>query len=638
MSARFCRHCFSRHLLGTAIAAACLPLAHADTQPVPLDDSDAYRLETMLVTATRTEFDLYEVLASATVVDRAEIERLQTNDVMDLLKRYPALDFSRAGGPGAATSLFLRGTNSEHSLVMLDGQRIASATNGAASIQFIDPEALERVEIVRGPRSSLYGSDALGGVVQFFTRTPGDTPGAYIKTGVGRHGSERLAVGGEGRADQWRFGAYYSYFHSDGIDSSPSKLGYAADEDVYRNNSLILKGGYDFANGGSLDLSHFYTEARKELDVVRGVDTTAPYGDSWLQGTLATLKMPLTESWHTQFRLGRSYDDSDNFDKYGPEHSHFRTARNAAGWQNDFRLDDRQTLVAGVDYYEEEVEASGIFADLDGRRIDERDNTGYYLQYLLETNPVDLQLALRQDDHDSFGEETTGNAAVGFALTANLQLIASYGRGFRAPTFNDLYWPADDWSRGNPDLAPEKSENYEIELRAAYESWGWSLVGYHNQVENLINWAPVDPADQFGAWMPSNVDDAEIRGATLSADGELAGWLWRASFSYVVPRDEATDNVLVNRTRRTFAFDIDRDIGPWSLGASWLVRDHRYADTLNTRKLEGHGIVDLRLGYRVNEQWQLQLKIDNVFDRDYVLRENYSQERLTWFATVTYRL
>jgi vitamin B12 transporter len=625
--------------LGAAIALS----ATAQAEDTPLNP--------VIVTATRTAEPLQSVLAPVSVLERADIERLQSKDFTDLIARLPGVDVSRDGGPGALSSLFLRGTNSEHTLFLVDGQRISSATLGSTSFQFLDPQQIEKIEVVRGPKSTLYGSDAIGGVVQIFTRRSTAEPSSYVRAGYGAENSYQLAAGSQGKLEKFRYSAHVSQFFSEGISNLDEKTPPNDDRDAYRNSSASFNAGYDFADGAALDLSHFYTRTKNEFDdslLYNGVSD--PYAKGWIQNTNLVLQTPLTSIWNSTLSAGRTIDDTDSYDKLGldPEgRTTFRTTRKSASWQNDFSIAEQQTITAGVDYYDEHLDASTEYYDVSAAQVvDDRDNTAYFAQYLLTYEYFDLQAGLRQDDNEAFGKKNTRDFALGFKLPASHRLTLSYGTAFKAPTFNALYFPPDAYgNRGNPDLSPENAKNYEIGLRGDYTGLQWSLNVYQNKIRNLISWAPIDASDPFSGYAPSNVDSAKIRGAELALSTHLQGWLIAASLGYVDPRDELTDNLLPRRAQRSAKLDADRGFGAWDFGFSWRAQDGRYGDPANThlQHMGGYGLLDLRAGYKISEAWQAQLRVDNVLDKDYALSRtsdglDYNQPGLGWFATVTYRL
>jgi vitamin B12 transporter len=603
----------------------------------------------VIVTAARVAQEISAALAPVSVLERADIERLQANDFSALLARLPGIDLSRDGGPGASTSLHLRGTNNEHTLFLIDGQRVSSATLGSTSFQFIDPTQIEKIEAVRGPKSSLYGSDAIGGVIQIFTRRASAEPSAYVSAGYGAYDSYQVTSGGQGQWQRWHYAAHVAYFATQGIQNLRENTPPNGANDPYRNASGSFNVGYDFSGGTKLDLDHFYTRSKNTYgDPTLYDGVSEPYSENWIQNSVATLHTPLSKSWQSTWSLARSIDDSDTFDKKNIDpsgRSALRTTRTSVNWQNDFAIGKAQTLSAGVDYYDEHLDSNAAFVDTTNNEVvHSRDNAGYFAQYLLSQDNFDIQAGLRQDDNEAFGHKNTRNIALGLALPAQHRLIFSYGTAFKAPTLNALYFPLDTFGdHGNPNVKPENSENYEIDLRGDYQTLQWAFNVFENRIKDLIQWAPIDPSDPFRGYRPNNVATAKIRGAEFTVNATLRDCLIAASLSYIDPRDESTDNVLPTRARRNAKFDIDRPFGNWSLGASWNAHDSRYADVQNSQRLGGFGLVDLRASYKISSAWLAQLKLDNIFDKNYVLNRSpnnldYNQPRFGWFATLTYRL
>ncbi len=631
-------------VLATAIAGA-MSMTTATTIAAETSASNPPLLGVVAVTATRTALDRNDTLAPIDVIDRDRIERLQAITFLDSVRRSPGVDFSTAGGPGSASSLYLRGSNDKHTLILLDGQRIGSATTGLVSIEQLQAEMIERIEIVRGPRASLYGADAIGGVLQVFTRQPGDEPSAYVKAGYGANSSTQLAFGGNARLGALRVGAWLNHYDTQGIDNLVDDRPPNDDDDAYRNSSGLFRLGYDFGNGGALDLGHFASHSESETDSTsRATLLPRPYNRHWVESSWLQVSAPVAGIWHSSASIGRTIDDDDQFNERSatPQRStsHFRTTRASASWQNDLVFDEHHTTTLGIDYYEENVDTSSAFRTPAGNDIDQRDNRGYFAQHLYSGGRFDLQASLRADDNSAYRSETTGNLAVGIALDARHRLIVSWGEAFKAPTFNDLYWPLDSLGYiGNPDLKSESSENLEIELRGDHSPGNrnalrWSIAAYRNDVDNLIQWARISPT----RWTPSNVANARIEGIDATVATELAGWLIGASYSYVDAVDADSDLRLVNRAQQLFNVDLDRDFGRWEAGASWRVRDERYGDAANAQRLGGFGLLDLRVAFEPSEHWRLQLRFDNVFDKRYRLRSNYNQEGAGWFTTLTYRM
>lgn len=580
-------------------------------------------LEEMLITATRTQQSIDATLAPVTVITRTDIERLQPTDLPDLLTRIPGADIKHNGGEGSVASLFLRGTNSEHTLVLIDGQRIGSASNGSSPLQFIDPEQIERIEIVRGPRSSLYGADSIGGVIQIFTR---DT-GSYLKAGYGSHNAYRVSGAHYDQQGAWHYGASASYYQTDGIDNTTNRVPPANDDDAYRNASVSARLGYDISSKHKLDLRYNKVQTENEYD---GFGTSQPYSDSWLQSIDLSAHNQWTPWWFSTLRFGHSINDSDARDDIDlAAHDHYRTTRWSGSWQNDFTLAKGHIATLGFDYYNDKLDSSQNYQTANGQDVESRDNKAVFIQYQGTVGLVDWVVGGRHDDNEYYGEKTTGTASIGVNLPKNHRVILSYGTGFRAPTFNDLYWPG----AGNPNLEPEDSENTELELRGDYQYWRWNLNVYHNNINNLIAWAP----QPSGLWQPSNVNSATIDGVDFSLEANLENWLFALAASYVEARDDETDNILRDRARTSVNVDIDRRFGDFTVGMNWRVQNGRYVYG-NERRLPGYGTLGLRFAYQATPNLKLQLKVNNALDKEYLLSDTYQQDGSNAFATVTWSL
>lgn len=584
-------------------------------------------LQQQVVTATRTAQTAEQSLASVTVIDRERIEQSQATSLPELLKRVPGVSLTNNGGPGKATSLFLRGTESDHVLVMIDGIKIGSVTGGGAALQDLPLELIERIEVVRGPRSSLYGSEAIGGVIQIFTRR-GQAQGAkpYFSAGYGTHdsytGSAGLS-GGDGRS--W-YSLGVSGSDTDGIDvKSPGTSGYERDADGYRNLAATLSAGHRFDNGLELDANFLRADSHNDYDSVNSRRTSG-FGanadnESLVFGTRARFS-PL-EPWLVTLQAGRSEDKSDAYQD-GDFYSRFDSRRDSVSWQNDIELAVGHTLTLGVDHQHDEVQSTAEYDE------DSRHNDGYFAQYLGQSGRHDWQLSLRRDDNEQFGQHDTGNAGYGYAFTDWLRGTISYGTAFKAPTFNELYYP----DYGNPELDAETSRSLEVGV-AGQHDWGhWAVNAYRTQIDDLIAY----DASIFG---PANVQEARVRGIELVVGSQLLGWDWNANYSLLDPENRSSGsnrgNELARRAKQLFNLDIDRRIGDFSVGTSLHAEGQRYDDLANTRELSGYATLDLRGEYRISPEWRLQARVANLLDVDYETADGYNQPGQAAYLTVRYQ-
>jgi vitamin B12 transporter len=623
MAARGCA-AWETTLNKTLLAASllsCTLAAHA------ADQNHADTLNPVLVTATRTAIDADAALSSVTVITRADIERLQPLSVADLLTGLPGVTLANAGGYGQQTSLFLRGTNSAHTLVLVDGVRIGSVANGLAAFEQLPVEQIERIELVRGPRSSLYGADAIGGVIQIFTRhgtaDGGMLPALSVTTGSDNllRGQAGLSGGDEHAWYNLGVGSQYTRgINSCRIGAKAAFAGCFTDEpdrDGVRTHNLSASGGYRWDNGaeltgtwlralGDIQFDGDYQNRNRTVQQVAG----SSFGIH-----------PLT-AWKTTFSAGQNLDRYDNY-KDRRFTGYIYSRRNQAAWQNDISLADNQLLTLGVDWQGEHIDSdTGFLAT-------RRNDTGGYAQYQATFGQHELQASARRDHNSQFGGHDTGALAWGYHFDDALRLSASYGSAFHAPTFNDLYFP---YGSGNPDLKPEKSRSAEIGLSQQREAWHWGVSAYRTAIEQMI---ALD-----ATYFPTNISRALIRGVEVQAGGIVHGWQLQGYASALQPRNRDGDandgNVLPRRAERTARVDVDRRFGAFAIGATLNAAGRRYDDAANRHALAGYATTDLRASYHFAPGWQVEARLANVFDRTYETVWYFNQPGRGAFVTLRY--
>ncbi len=583
----------------------------------------AAEIDPVIVTATRTARTADETLASVTVITRKDIERQQAQSVQDLLRGIPGVDIANNGGPGKATSVFLRGTESDHVLVLIDGVKVGSATLGTTAFQDIPVEQIERIEIVRGPRSSLYGSEAIGGVIQIFTRKGGGTLKPYVSLGGGSYETYNASAGVSGGGERGWFSLSASGIDTEGFNACNGSLSAGCfttepDKDGYSNLSGSLRAGYRFDNGAEVDIHALHTDGDTEFD-----GSFVNESESIQQVLGGTLRFSPLDIWQITLAAGQSRDESDNF-KDGTFQSRFDTERDTLSFQNDLSIALDHLLTVGTDFQDDRVDSTTAYA------ISSRDNTGLFTQYQGRFGAHDVQLSLRRDDNEQFGNRNTGGAAWGYALNEGLRLTASYGTAFKAPTFNELYFPG----FGNPNLRPEESDSIELGL-GSKAAWGhWTINAYETRIDDLI-------AFDASTFAPANIDQARIRGLEAVLGTRLGNWDLNTNLTLLDPENRSGDtndgNVLPRRARQSFRVDADRRFGQYTFGATLLAAGKRYDDLANTRRLGGYGTVDLRAEYALTRDWRLQARIVNLLDKDYETAAFYNQPGRSLLVTLRYQ-
>jgi vitamin B12 transporter len=626
-------------LLATALLSS-IASAHA------ADDVAGDRLDPVVVTANRAPTPLDEVLAPVTVISREDIDRLQPTSVQDLLTGLPGVVMANTGGIGQQTSLFMRGTNSAHTLVLVDGVRVGTVGAGLPAYEQLPVEQIEHIEIVRGPRSSLYGSDAIGGVIQIFTRhgEAGQPPAPTVSVGTGSHGYTQGQVGVSGGTTHGWYNASLGGQYTAGINACRIGAAQASkgcftdepDDDAYRTYNGALAGGYRWDDGTELTGTWMRSKGTIEYD---GDFQNLTRRSQQVAG--AKLGVDVMAGWRMSLALGQNQDRADNYlnglgktvrdpvtfapivtdpDRYRVGYLYSR--RNQASWQNDVALAPGQTLSAGVDLQQERLRSDTDYLK------DRRDNTGVFALYQGVFGPHEIQLSARHDHNDQFGNHTTGSAAYGFAFGQGLKVTASYGSAFHAPTFNDEYYPY-----GAPvDLKPETSRTAEIGLSAHQGIWRWAVNAYQTKVDDLIAFD--------AAFLPINVSQARIRGLEGQVGADVDGWHLRGYATLQQPKNRDAgvqhDNLLARRPERTARVDIDKDLGAFTLGGSVYAAGYSYDDAANTTRLGGYATADLRGTWHLDSAWSVQGRVANLADKRYETAAYYNQLGRTYYLTVRF--
>lgn len=600
--------------LSASVAVACLGLSSfCFATPFSLDDQ--------VVTATRSSLSASQGIASVSVIERADIERLQATSVAQLLRRVPGINITNTGGHGKNEALLIRGTNSNHVLVLIDGVRIGSATTGDVALQNLPVEQIERIEVVRGPRSSLYGSEAIGGVIQIFTRRgeqQGAKPWATATAGSRNYHAGSAGVSG-GLGSAW-YNLGVTSMGTRGIDARPGARSPEPDNDGYREWSANMHAGYRFDNG--LKLDGHVIEVRSHNDYDSGFKANA---DNLLSTHGLRARFTPTDPWLVTLQAGRSEDKVDTFNG-NLFNTRIDTRRDSFGWQNDIRLKPGQVLTLGYDLLQDSVNGTTDFAE------DSRDNHGAYVQYLAQLGRHELQLGARHDDNQQHGSHNTGSIGYGYGISDSLRASASAGTAFKAPTFNQLYFPG----FGNPDITEETSRSLELGLDGEH-AWGsWAIAFYRNEIDNLI--AYFNQGDGLRA---QNIDKAVIKGVELSMASQLLGWDLNSNLTLQDPANKSSrssqGDLLPRRAEQIFNLDMDRRFGRIGFGASLHVEGRRWDNSSNTTELSGYNTVDLRSEYQFSNAWRLQARISNLFDSDYETAGTYQQQGRAGYVTLRYQ-
>ena len=629
------------------LAGFALPLQAqelAQTKP----QAEAPALPEMVVTATRTETAKNQLSAATTVYTRADIERLQAKTFPDLLRGAAGIDMVQTAGDGQLSSVFMRGTNSSHVLVLVDGIKIGSATLGQTTFEFIPIDQIERVEIVRGPQSSLYGSEAIGGVIQIFTRKGGqeEKPKFTLDAGGGNYSTLKSSGTVSGKwGDNW-YTAGASHYNTQGFNSCQQNgscfggFGDEPDNEGYYNTAVNARAGHRFADKADVEGSFMRSQGRTEYD---GFFKKAKFIN---QVASLTGNLNVTDNWRTTLRLGQSFDINDYFLQAGTLDSSLETIRWNATWLNDIQIADDHQLILGTDYRLDVVDSNtqytknsrydvGVFGELHSRIFDD-----HY-----------INASLRWDNNEAFGDYVTGNFGWRFNWQYGLSAFANFGNAFKSPTFNELYFPSSSFlnpgngktfiSKGNSDLRPEQSTTFEVGLSGNHDWLQWEARAYHTDIDNLIAFGSEEINSTTTVSLPKNINKAQIDGLEAEISTQIMGWNSKLSLNLLDPKDRATNARLLRRYQKSLNFDLSRSFGQFDVGVNVLAQGDR--DDLDfsqfpaiREKVPGYVTLDLRAAYHISKNWLVSAKLNNLLDKQYQLVHGFNTADRNFFVSIHY--
>ncbi|MCK5336435.1 MAG: TonB-dependent receptor, partial [Gammaproteobacteria bacterium] len=518
---------------------------------------------------------------------------------------------------------YMRGTNSTHILTMIDGIKLHSATLGGTSFQHIPLSQIERIEIVRGPRSGLYGSEAVGGVIQIFTRSGKTKPAASFSIGQGSNNTSKINAGFSGRNDKLRYSLFASQFDTDGIDAKTHTT--ANDKDGYDRKSISSSLSYTFNKEYELDFKALNTQGTTLYDGCwQGAPSDNCYTDIEQQTVSTKLKFTPKGIWDASLQIGQSKDLSDNFFNDTPNNT-FLTETTSISFQNNVKLSKNNLIIAGIDGLQDKVNSTPYTEP-----NKTRDNNAVFVSWKNKSGSYSFKSSLRTDDNEQFGLHSTGTVSAGYKFKNKVNAFASYGTAFKAPSFNNLYYPGS----GDPDLLPEESESIELGLKQKNKQFNWELSIYNTQVKNLIVY--VAPA-----YLPINVGKADITGLEITAGKKVSNWNLKVAATYLDPlnKDAADfDNILPGRTKQTTQLSANRQFGKLGFSATVLRQGIRFANADNSTKLDAYNTVDLKLDYKLSKHLTVDAKLNNAFDEDYVLNSGYNTLGRTVFVSMNYKM
>ena len=603
-------------LLGCAGAIAQSPSQHwQHSQPSQPSQSQTKMLDPVIVTATRIAQPVSSLLSDVRVIDATDLANAGNQTLVEVLQAQGGLEIASNGGPGQPTAVFVRGSNANHVVVLVDGIRINSATTGTNAFEHIPLSSIERIEIVKGPASSLYGADAIGGVIQIFTRRERTT----VSVGAGSWSTRRIDASWFRELGSLKLGVRAGHAESEGFSATNpgNAFSFNPDRDGYRNRSAGLNAEYAIAPGHSVSLSGSISDGVTHFD-------SGPSSDDVNRQRLTTVAVEsrnrVSDGWTSTLKLARA---TDHLTIDGSFPGRFDTDQDQLTWQNNVST-SLGAIAAGLEYRRETIDSTTAYRNM------ARSIRSAFGSWSGSAGGHLAQASLRHDDNSQFGGRTTGNAGYGYLFLPGWRASIVAGTAFKAPSFNDLYFTSSFFS-GNPSLRPERSRSIEGAIRYDRGPVVAALTVFHNRVRDLI---AVDPT--FTTVV--NVNEARIRGGTLNSSIDAFGLRFKGEVTHEEATDEATGRMLPRRARNFGSATASGQSGQWKYGAELVVAGYRYDSVSNaaTTRLAGYGLVNLRAGYVLTPAWTINLRWNNVFDRDYALVRGYNTAGSNVFVSVDY--
>lgn len=482
--------------------------------------------------------------------------------------------------------------------MLIDGIKIGSATTGAPALQHIPLDQIQRIEVVRGPRSSLYGSDAIGGVIQIFTKKAVRGITANARVSAGTHNTSELSAGVNVGGEAGALSVNVSHFKTDGVNALDQ--GSNVDKDGYERKAATINFNKSLSDKTAVDLTFQHIDGHNQYD-----SRAAPfddYNDDVQQTFGARINSDINDSLTFSAGVSRHQDKSISYGAFSPAGGEIETLRHNADIKLDSYLNDDHVITGGIDFQQDEVFKYGGNYD-----VTRRDNIAGFGQWQANYGKLGALAGLRHDDNEAYGAHTTGNLNLGYQLIEGHRLLGSYGTGFKAPTFNQLYWPG----FANPNLKPEESESFELGYEGQEGRTGYAVRAFMTTIDNLISSQPTN-------------EQARIKGIEFELSTELAEWELRSSASLLQARDREDGLRLQDRAERVFQLDARRQFGSLLFSAAVLAQGDRFTDAGNTIRLPGYGIANIKVNYSLDKHWAIEGKVNNLLDKEYSTNSDFS--------------
>ncbi|CAM8348160.1 BtuB Outer membrane cobalamin receptor protein [Candidatus Methylopumilus universalis] len=581
----------------------------------------------VFVTATRTPISKNNVIADVTTISSEDIERAGSSSLPELLQRQPGIEISNLGGPGKVSTIGIRGTSSTHSIVLVDGIRLSAATTGFSAIEHIPLSQIEKIEIVRGPASSLYGQDAIGGVIQIFTKKGVDGFKPYVDIGYGSYNTSNFKSGVRAGNNQTTYAINFAAMNSDGFSAFVPNPANAAnsinlDKDGYKNYSLSSSLSHKINQDYEIDLQYFLSKGKNQFDNRFANFSPSFHGNYRNEIKLETyamnIKGQINKAWQSSIKLSQSTDkyldlqklNNFTFEDDANLKDLYKTTQDQLSWQNNVAL-PRGSITLLYDFLKQRIKTTDVYEKT------QRTNHGVMVGYSLIEDKHNFQSNFRKDFNSVYEDAVTGNIGYAYSIDPNWTIASSYGTAFVSPSFNFLYSLADSFALGNPNLKPEKSKNIEGSIRYKDDSGSMSLTMFQNKIDDFIIYTA--PAEAGSRTSTQNLNKAEIQGLTISGDQFFGHFQIKGSATGQSAKNEDTDKYLPRRASLIGNINLNYYIGNWNIGVEETFSGKRFDDKENIVNLSGYALTNIVADYKINDKLKLNLRLNNVLDKDYSL-------------------
>lgn len=573
--------------------------------------------ETMLITSNPYHQSTDEIMSTVTLINRVDIERIQPKSVAELLQTTVGIDIASNGGPAQTTSIFVRGTNSTHTLFLVDGVRIDTVTgSGGASVSDIPTYQIERIEVVKGPRAAMYGSDAVGAVIQIFTRNleAGEVQAAVefgsnnykfagVTAGISHgKGSSTLSVSSE---------------KSDGYNITANEYPIDDDIDSYEKINFSIKGHQALSDALTLNWVGRYDDGKYDYDGNSSYTVLAP-SQEYTKHLLSSGLSYNQDNWAHDLSIAQYQENQKRLGDYPAENE---TSRNQVDYSSVYSIQNGLSYNFGGQFYQDKYEGTGSFNG------ESRNTSSVFAGALYDVGTLLTELSLRYNDVEDTGSETTYNISLGYNITDSVFASVNYGTGFKTPTFYQLY-DSGPYGAGNPDLALETSQSWELLLRSTIVGVKTELSYFHLDFDNLLDY-------DYSTYKYANIADAQIKGVELTLSKSLGDLNLSTNYAYTDTEDKTTGTQLSRRARHKANVEASYYWEQVSLSGAYKYQGTRF-DAYSNSSLSAYNTIDISASYQLSDEWRLQLKANNILDENYETAPGYVTPGAEYFLQVNY--